>query len=299
MRFQSVVTALPFLLLACGGAVAPDPAGGPGNERDTGTGTEHDDGPPPRADTGTVHDARPPRPPEYDAPPSLDAPTPPPTCTETHDRFELSVSGMGHADSCGAAAPSATAEYDVTGALATVDAQSFQIDLCSPTADCMPMLVTFTTRAPGLDLRTLPKGSYVTAHVKLTHGWGCTSSIVLTSVADWFGVKNPVDGGGHTYFVASDGSLDAAGSPFKVERVALGCKVGAPSCGGGAPDDYRLQFVAPSMSLEVPMGETRFPIVLAPGETLTVRNLRSYESGACDDSWNWAYWAVRSETLGV
>ncbi|GAC1353395.1 MAG: hypothetical protein NVSMB47_05500 [Polyangiales bacterium] len=240
-----------------------------------------------------MHDARPPRPPTDDAAP------PPATCTETHDQLALSVNGMGHADACPTGAASGMVEYDVTGALATIDAQSFQIDTCSPTADCTPMLVTFTLRAPGLDLRTLPKGSYVTAHLRFTHSWACTSSIVLTSVADWYGVKNPVDGGGHTYFVASDGNLDAAGSPFKVERVALGCKPGAPSCGGGAPDDYRLQFIAPSMSLEVPMGETRFPIVLAPGETLTVRNLRSYVSGACDDSWNWAYWAVRSETLGV
>jgi hypothetical protein len=26
------------------------------------------------------------------------------------------------------------------------------------------------------------------------------------------------------------------------------------------------------------------------GDTFTVRNLRSYQTKACDDYWNWAYW---------
>jgi hypothetical protein len=71
----------------------------------------------------------------------------------------------------------------------------------------------------------------------------------------------------------------------------LGCvKDAGVSCGPplDAIDSYVFRFSASGgTTLTVPMGQT-LPWTVN-GQNLLVRNHRSYESGFCDDYWNWAY----------
>jgi hypothetical protein len=82
-----------------------------------------------------------------------------------------------------------------------------------------------------------------------------------------------------------------------VQPVAQHCKPdGTPSCGGTTPDDYALQIftgVGAGDGQIVQMGETRWPVFMPGGDTIRVHDVRSFETGFCDDSFNWAFWAIR------
>lgn len=70
-------------------------------------------------------------------------------------------------------------------------------------------------------------------------------------------------------------------------------------CGGGSSQvgDYALRLEAGGSAVEVEMGEeAELQAELFGASTrFRVHNLRSYESGLCDDYRNWAYWVQRVE----
>jgi hypothetical protein len=135
-------------------------------------------------------------------------------------------------------------------------------------------------------------GAFVKVSLELSPTWGgCSTRISVRNLPSWGGVDNPVMGGDGLYFLGTDGDLAHPEAPFSVGKLALGCGAGGSSCGEPA-DDFALTFMTSTGDppTVVAMGETVLLGKLS-GQPMWVHNLRSYVSGACDDYWNWAWWA--------
>ncbi len=291
--FRTSLAALPlFSLLSltilgfgagCGGSVAGDHGD---SGADTGT-PGVDTGDPPLYDTGIY------------PPPPYDSGFPPPAdgggrvCSRSNDHVDISMTGS-HTGTCSGTGPTPRGTTSFDGrVVAIVDDTTVQIDTCPPTADCVAIITTLSIKAPGLSLfGAVIKGSLVHVDVTFLRDWTCTSSVVMTSLSDWDGEKNPVDVGGRLYVAAVDGMTSIPGVAFTVAEVSNGCLPGVPSCGGGrTPDLYALRFTSSTANTVVPMGETTYGFS-AGSQPLQVRNLRSFYEGACDAYWDFAWWAA-------
>jgi hypothetical protein len=106
--------------------------------------------------------------------------------------------------------------------------------------------------------------------------------------------------GARLYLAVGDGSTEVLYDSVSIGRVRTGCGIagGGASCGPVVPDLYQLQFRHAQRvgGPEVPMGATAdWSIPINGGvQNLRVRNLRSFETGACDDYWNWAWWIANA-----
>lgn len=171
------------------------------------------------------------------------------------------------------------------------------IDSCPPTMDCAaPMISEFYFDAPGLET-WVPVGAFVRVIISVEMPWGCEQRVVVRNQPQWDGVPNPVSMGRELYLAAADGTFATMqGMPFEIGVQGLGCYPGAPGCGGEPTDDYLFEFRSKSDpgadALVLGMGQQAEWKLAGPdgSQYMTVRNLRSYASGMCDDYWNWAYW---------
>jgi hypothetical protein len=182
--------------------------------------------------------------------------------------------------------------WQQTGQVVKTSKNTFVLDTCPPNADCIAMLTTVSIDAQGLEL-WLPQDAYVSLKYELMPAWGgCTTRITIQNEPTWGGLPNPVSGGTDLYLVGTDGVVDHPDAPFDVTEIPLGCVNEGPGCGGPTPDDYALDFsVGPGAPPNlVGMGTT--VIMDTPQQPFWVHNLRSYQSGACDDYWNWAWYAA-------
>lgn len=106
--------------------------------------------------------------------------------------------------------------------------------------------------------------------------------------------------GPRLYLALGDGSTEVLYDGVAINRIRTGCGIpgGGPSCGPIVPDLYQLQFAHAQRvgGPEVPMGASSEWVIPINGGTqnLRVRNLRSFETGACDDYWNWAWWIANT-----
>jgi hypothetical protein len=208
--------------------------------------------------------------------------TEPGMCTRTNDWLKITLGGSVNA-SCAILSADAGPPPDLAGQIVRVDASSFDLDMCSPAADCLPMIEHIEVSALGLDLRTLKLHSYVKVTYAVSMLWGCHPSIVVESLDSWSGVKNPVDVGGRIYLAGGDG-MDPK-LPFAIERVKTGCFTPTSSC-GGSPDWYAYSFAG----TKVRMGQTE--AFTANGQSFRARNLRAFYEGACDAYWDYAFWMI-------
>lgn len=157
----------------------------------------------------------------------------------------------------------------------------------------------FNFNAPDL-LLDIPQGAFVNIRLKVDHPWGCTQQIEITNLAEWGGVANPYGKQKLIYLSAADGIAETVtGSDLLVHKQALGCINNGSDCGGGPADMYTLYFGAiwmSSLGMPVPMGTTSPWLFngMDGDQMLTVRNLRSYSSGMCDDYWNWAWYVTQA-----
>ncbi len=213
-----------------------------------------------------------------------------PLCARTNDGLSLAVNtwdgltlgcGSGFAETQGTFEYSAALSYDGNGQIT--------LDSCPPNADCLPQISTVRFEAKGLQ-PYLPSGLYVKLIVTTNQPMGCEHSFFVLNLPEWGGVPNPVTIERKLWLAGVDGTLSLPpGLPYAVEKRL-------PTCvSPDATQDYLLAFTSnddPTKSVEVEMGQTK-AMAQGPGGTWIINNLRSYDSGAPDDFWNWAYWIAQ------
>jgi hypothetical protein len=213
-----------------------------------------------------------------------------PACIETSEAFTMSLTLPG--GTTYGCQGGTTGEVVLEGAVVDGDSGGWTIDTCSPAADCIPSYAKITASAPELFVY-LPIGTYVRVRVDVEQPWGCTQMIQIDNMSSWDGFPNPAWSGDFMWLAGADGTSETfAEAPFSISPIAQGCYPNEPP-GCGPHEDYQLQFsdaVSPAMSVVVPMGQTTF--LNGAKEYWTIRNLRSFESGNCDDYWNWGYWVM-------
>jgi hypothetical protein len=217
-----------------------------------------------------------------------------PGCGRTHDRFELKLElGTGQIYGCGSGGPTGIG-LTIEGRVVHVSRDQIVVDSCPPEALCQGALQVLTFSAPGL-LNPVPPDAFVRVQVAIEQPWACTQALQIVNLPEWEGWPNPVVGGSPLWLAAADGvTTTLAGAPFNIGTVALGCVGEVDSC-GPIPDDYALSFEAPGAknTALVRMGEAADWLVEGPEpHNFVLRNLRSFETGACDDYWNWGWWAA-------
>jgi hypothetical protein len=218
------------------------------------------------------------------------------SCTRTSDGAELAVTMPGGARYACDSIPETDAPLDVNATIVSTAAESFTVDTCPPNADCAGTIATVSVKAVGLDLpRALPIGTQVRIRFSVSRFFACQRELHVTTLESWGGLKNPFGAGDVVLLDVIDGGAPAADAPFALDIQALGCVAKeVTGCGGRAPDDYTFWFTpktAGAAPVSVHMGETKaLPLGGTPLGTWAVRNLRSFQSEACDDYWNWSYW---------
>ncbi len=187
----------------------------------------------------------------------------------------------------------------ITGAVTAITDRSFTIDMCPPNADCPPQHVDIELDAPGARLaEAIPMGGFVAVTYRFARSWGCTSQVRVSNVPNWGGEVNPAGANSRMLFAAAEGEYEPLpASPFSIERVSLGCRVSGMTCGEPA-DDFALRFASTSSpsdpAVTVGMGREGAGVFGAgvSRAPYRVQNLRSFNTGYCDDYWNYAWFVA-------
>jgi hypothetical protein len=184
------------------------------------------------------------------------------------------------------------------GRVSSVDARSFTVAPCaSCDAACAATRIQVDSSTLPALTTVLPVGAFVRVTASAQNLYGCHFTLLVQNVADGCGTANPIATDDRTYLAVSYGSLGDETWPFSIRALALGCFPDAgPSCGGTdmAVDSYDLQ-VGVTGALDttrVSMGKTAAFSGLV-GESYQVHDVRSFQTAACDDYWNWALWIAR------
>jgi hypothetical protein len=218
-------------------------------------------------------------------------------CLRTNDRVGFRVTKGEVVLDCTtvAARSDAGATTVVQGLVTDTTASWFTVDSCPPGADCPPMLTKFDLVGGPTNIDSLVvKGDFVRVEYAISLFFACQQSLEVTALGSWGGMSNPTWPEGMLLYAIADGGGPFPDSPYTVDRVLLGCDVDAGrGCGAIEPGDYAFSFVpsgAPDRAIRVDMGETRLTeIQLGRDIGVVARNLRSYQTWACDDYWNFAY----------
>jgi hypothetical protein len=176
------------------------------------------------------------------------------------------------------------------------------LDYCSPAADCVPLIGSLTIAAPDFSLAAGPNalrpGQFVEIRSRATWSWGCTMQVEVTNAPTWDGAMNTIRSDHALLAAAANGEGTALPNPmFSVDRRSIGCIMTGSGCGGGPPELFALAFQGACDACLRPTD----PVVVYQGTSGTLminslsyeaRNHESYNSGACDDYWDYA-WTVR------
>lgn len=215
-------------------------------------------------------------------------------CGRTAEYLYIEVaSEAGSSLGCATAEPGSFESWQLQGEIVAVEGETFTIDSCPPNADCLPILSRVTVSGAGFYM-PLWTGVFVELEMMVDFPWGCSSLIEVRNLPVWGGVENPYGADDSVWFAASDGTpATLETSDIQINPLPLGCYPGQEDeC--GVPEDYVLQFQSRTdgSAVDVPMGQ--IGQFAADGQWLSAKNLRSYETGYCDDYWNWAYWVTRA-----
>jgi hypothetical protein len=220
------------------------------------------------------------------------------SCKVTNDHASIRVTAPdGSPIDCSTASWDGGAPTVLQGAITEVTDTSFTLDSCPPNADCISRLTKFEVHAFDLRLRVDP-GSFVRVEYQIGRFFSCQQALEVRSLSEWGGVVGPnVPNNDTLLFAVADGGGPFADSPYTVERFAVPCEsdVDAGSgCGSVPPGNYAFAFAPkgqPEKTVRLFMGETGIVDLETGGHgIITARNLRSYQTGACDDYWNFAYY---------
>jgi len=230
----------------------------------------------------------------------LDGDAPPLSCEWTHERLSFAVTLPGGIHDCPRLPTDGGRQLAMHELLSGVvrantthagTSSVLTIDTCVSDG-CGAQIATIDVKTP--TPFTVPVGAYVEAEYWIEPSFMCTYFLRISNLPEWNGRKNPISDVAKTYLVASDGfsapTSKMASTGIAVSPTRLGCATrDGGSCGTQVPlDSYTFEFSASgSPALTVPMGQS-LPWVVS-GQNVIVRNHRSYESGKCDDYWNWAF----------
>lgn len=220
-----------------------------------------------------------------------------PGCGQTTESFLFSVvTWTGEIIDCSSVQPGGSQVFQLQGEMTQLSSTEFQIDSCPPNADCAPTLSILTIESPGFE-HYLPTATYVDLTVEIDFPFGCSQTLLVKNLPEWGGLPSPGGDQPTLLFAGSEGSPGApAGAPFAIEAVPLGCYPDDPGDVCGKPEDYALTFHVlddPGLpALTMFMGELGVWEVTDSGVPViwAARNLKSFETGWCDDYWNWAWW---------
>lgn len=238
--------------------------------------------------------------------PTMTPPTPA-TCRRTSGSVQIWVTQAGVTRGpCEGLLPGSPSEpMEVRGNVVRVTSRELFVDTCPPNADCIPQITVFGITVGGVGVDAyVHQGEFVTVRLAQSQNYRCTQVIHVRQLPEWGGEANPAGPGRRLRFAASEGFTGLAMSgemELSVNpRLACPAPPGGPrSCGPVEPGEYDLVFLPINGTPEVviPMGSSREFQLGTGAEQQTVRgsNLRSYETGACDDYWNYSWWvgAVR------
>lgn len=217
-------------------------------------------------------------------------------CTYAKDQVTIEVRPVPPTFDAGGG--SGTTDYSVDGRVVATSPTTFEISSCPSGAVCDEQSTLFTVDALGLDVSTvLPVGALVHVHYKKACGWGCGNDIAVTSLDAWGGYTNAAPAQAGLYLAADDGGGSVSEMPYRVNRVLLDCDMFPKgSVCSENPGLYKMEFDFDDASwVVVRMGEERSTSYRQG--SLSIRNLRSFETGYCDDYTNWAHWVVNAGTL--
>jgi hypothetical protein len=214
-------------------------------------------------------------------------------CLRTTDGFQYTLTSTdGTSIDCSAAQPGINQKAHIEGVVTAAGPTELTIDTCPPNADCIGAFYQLSIQSPGFAMNVAP-GTFIQIDVQIDFPWGCSNTIMARNLPTWGGVPSPGGNVPWLIFEASDGANQALdGSPFALSTLALGCHPNAePGC--GLEDEYRFDIHGVS-DTSAYQGETIYFDANEGGQVrpLQFRNLRSFETGWCDDYWNWAYWVV-------
>jgi hypothetical protein len=106
--------------------------------------------------------------------------------------------------------------------------------------------------------------------------------------------------GGRLYLAVSEGNVTSPYGGITVDPMNTGCTfdAGGRPCSAVVPGVYYLRFSqrTRSAALDVEMNNTAtWTLATDVGvQSVRVRNMRSFETGFCDDYWNWSYWIANA-----
>lgn len=218
----------------------------------------------------------------------------PTTCQRTYDGFSYllrSKDPSAKALDCGGMEPGGSAIVHLEGVITAHADNTYTIDTCPPSADCdIASVYDLTVSAPGMYF-DLPVGAFAQIDVDIEFPWGCQNTLLVRNLPVWDNTPSPYGSYPTLFLAGSEGSpTTLPGSPFTITTTALGCYP-PTSQGCGQEDDYRFDVGGNTGLVEVYQGESRF-ISVDGQPPLLFHNLRSFETGWCDDYWNWAYWVT-------
>jgi hypothetical protein len=234
-----------------------------------------------------------------DAPDGRDGDAPPPvSCARTAERVSFTVQIPGGAIHSCANTPTdggfpRTLHAVWSGVVLRTSTEAgpistVMIDTCTSDSGCGAQIVTIQVETPAFFL--IPFGSYVLVEYFIEQSFECTHFLRIANLSEWNGRKNPVSDVARTFLVVSDGysnpGTKMAATGLTISPKALGCVVpDGGGCGSSLPvDNYALEFsVSGGPPILVPMG------IVYDWFGYRVWNHRSYQSGLCDDYWNWAF----------
>jgi hypothetical protein len=209
-------------------------------------------------------------------------------CRNTYDAADITVHlADGTVQSCTYSSPSVDAGFGFPPAPTTF---TDTIESVEVNAIVFESGARIEVTAPGLDLSGIPR---VDVAVKFMFGYfyACQRALEITTRTP------PQDAGtlvpaARLLLAVADGSGPFADSSYKVDLVPLGCE-SAKGCGSPAPDAYAFDFsetTGNAPRVRVFMGDVAAWQDM--GTSFLIRNLRSFQSTACDDYWNFAYTIV-------
>jgi hypothetical protein len=217
-------------------------------------------------------------------------------CSDSNDSFSFTLTAPdGTNVDCTGVQQGQSKTVHIEGVVTASTSTTLTLETCPPGTACDPATYTLAVESPAFMMNVFT-GEFVQLDVAIHYPWGCTGTILARNLPVFGGQPGP--GGNVPWFIfaGSDGVAGAPdGAPFTVSALPLGCGTSGQSCGPTVQDSYRFDVLGATVT-SVFEGEMDVVSATDVGGPISVlfRNLRSYESGWCDDYWNYAWWATQA-----